>query len=154
MQTITESIMCIASRLERIADQHIFRHIDLSAISVKILFIIHIHPSITPSDIQESVGGTKSNISQRLNYLEKKGFITRTHTKDADKRTVSLTLTPIGKKKITTIKKWLTKANLHLEKHFTQKELHTHFDFLKKLHTVLDHEEKNHSHKLYTCKKI
>ncbi len=148
MQTIPESIMCVAIRLERIADHHIFRHVDLSAMSVKILFIINDAASITPSAIQEIVGGTKSNISQRLNYLEKKKYLSRKHNKNTDKRTVSIVLTPLGKKKIAVVNKWLLKTNLSLEKNFTQKELTSHFAFMQKLHTIIDDVEHE---KTFTC---
>ncbi len=141
MHTISESIMCIAHRFERLGQKHIFAQADLSSVSAKILFVINMHRHISPSDIHDALGGTMSNISQRITYLEKNGFITRIHS-TTDKRKISLSLTPLGKQKITDIKKWLKKGNVCIEKQFTKEEIAQHFAFCKKLHATLDTAEK------------
>ena len=141
MHTISESIMCIAHRFEKLGQKHIFAQADLSSVSAKILFVINMHHHISPSDIHEALGGTMSNISQRITYLEKNGFIKRIHS-TSDKRKISLDLTPLGKQKTAVIEKWLKKGNVCIEKQFTKKEVAQHFAFCKKLHTILDTAEK------------
>lgn len=143
MQTISDSIIGAAMRLEGIANKHIFSHIDITSASIKIMCVLLKCPSAnTPGGILEAIGGTKSNISQRLAFLEKNGFIKRKHADaGSDKRKVTICLTPKGKKKLLEAEKLIQKANMYLEKHFTNEELASHFAFFKKLNDILNKEE-------------
>ncbi len=147
METISESIIHAAMRLENIANKHIFSHLGMTSASIKIMFVLKKCPAYnTPTKILEAIGGTRSNISQRLDFLEKKGFITRKHQElDSDKRKVNIMLTSQGKAKLMEAEKWLEKANMYLEKYFTQEELASHFAFFQKLNEALDAEEENKS---------
>ena len=140
MPTISESFMCIAHRFSQLGQKHIFGHADISLISAKILFVISAKPDISPSMIRDMLGGTMSNISQRLSYLEKHNLIARVHDA-SDKRKISFMLTDLGKKKAAMIRRWVKKGNVSIEKHFSKDELAHHFAFCSKLHTILDKAE-------------
>ena len=144
MANISDPIMSTATKLERIANVHIFSHIGLSSANIKIMCILDRMKITTPSGILKFLGGTRSNISQRLDFLEKKGYILRKHdSTSADKRKVNIQLTTAGRRKLTEAEKWLKKANLYLEKYFTKKELAAHFAFFKKLNEILDRDSDN-----------
>lgn len=149
--TISDSIIRTAMRLENIANKHIFKHIDMTSASIKIMCIIAKCPDCnTPTKILELAGGTRSNISQRLDHLEKQGFIVRKHANNgSDKRQVNISLTSEGKTKLAHTEAWVKKANLYLEKYFTKEELAAHHAFFRKLNVILDTEEANK-----TCKII
>ena len=144
MANISDPIMSTAAKLERIANVHIFSHIGLSSASIKIMCILDRMKITTPSGILEFLGGTRSNVSQRLDFLEKKGYVLRKHDSTSpDKRKVNIQLTTTGKKKLAEAEKWLKKANLYLEKYFTKKELEAHFAFFEKLNEILDRDYDN-----------
>lgn len=148
-QPVAKQIIYIASRLEAIANHFVFNPAGLSSASVKILDILRCNTMLTPSDILEKIGGTKSNVSQRLNFLEKEGFIARTHSQySQDKRRVAIKLTAKGNKKLSEMHERLKKAQLHLEKHFTKAELDAHYAFFEKIKLLLD-TEKNEIKKLF-----
>lgn len=145
MDNLSEPIMQAALRLQKIAQQHIFHKIGLSSTSVKILYIIDRKKNTTPSDIMNTVGGTRSNISQRLSHLEKMGYIVRTHhNASTDKRIVHVSLTTLGTEKIREIRKWVKKANICIEQYFTPAELAAHNAFFAKLNTLLAQAENDH----------
>lgn len=144
MANISDPIVSTAAKLERIANSHIFIHIGMSSASIKIMCILHKTSVTTPSAIQEYMGSSRSNVSQRLDFLEKQGYISRKHSPlSKDKRKVDISLTSMGKRKLKEAEKWLRKANLYLEKYFTKKELDAHFAFFKKLNEILDRESNN-----------
>lgn len=146
MDNISDPIIRMSMRLQKITQQNILDKIGLSSVSVKILFIIDSTPIISSSDILHVIGGTRSNISQRLSFLEKKGYIARDQKpSETDKRVIHIFLTPLGKKKVLSIKQWITKANICIEKYFTPEELAAHRDFFIKLNTVLDQEIAAHT---------
>ncbi|MFA7319739.1 MAG: MarR family transcriptional regulator, partial [Parcubacteria group bacterium] len=72
-----EPIICLARRMEIIADKYVFKPLGISPISMKILKALKWHASLSPSDLIEITNSTKSNISQRLNLLEKEGSVRR-----------------------------------------------------------------------------
>lgn len=148
-----QMIMCLAHRIETIGNKYIFSPLGLSSSSVKILGMLAHHKSLTPSQILKMSNSTKSNISQRLNFLEKAGWITRDYGSDKnDKRKVSVILTDQGKEKLKGMKKIMEKAKMSISKKFTKNELEMHKAFISKLHTILDCEEKELT-KLLTEKK-
>ncbi|MFZ2188669.1 MAG: transcriptional regulator [Candidatus Moraniibacteriota bacterium] len=141
--SIIEPIIFTASRLEAIADRCLFRPIGINISSVKIMGLLCHKKIMTPKEILELAGGTKSNISQRLNFLEKKGYIkTQKNTFD-DKRKLSITLTPIGKAKLKEMQKHIHKVKLELESNFTKKEIEQHFAFFNKLNKLVNAEKKD-----------
>ncbi|EKD58375.1 MAG: hypothetical protein ACD_56C00141G0005 [uncultured bacterium] len=136
------SIVCLAHRVEGMANKYIFLPMGLSSTSVKILGMLSHHAFLTPSQIIEMSSSTKSNISQRLSFLEKEGLIARDYASDRrDKRKVKVTLTSKGKEKMKEIQKVMHKAKLSVEKEFSEKEMTAHKAFIKKLNGVLDNSE-------------
>ncbi len=137
-----EPIVCMTHRFESIVNKYVFQPMNLSSISVKILKLLHENASMTASALVEITGATKSNMSQRLSFLEKEGFLTRTYASDnKDKRKILINLTSLGKEKITDLEKRFKKAKISFEKKFTEKELAQHKAFFRKLSDILDNEE-------------
>lgn len=140
---LANSIIYIASRLEAVANRYVFAPQGLSSASVKIMGLLCCQQALTPSEILEKIGGTKSNISQRLNFLEKEGLIERTYAQYAnDKRRVAIALTKKGNIILQEMRKRLKAAQISLESNFSQKELTEHRKFLEKINGILDMEEK------------
>lgn len=140
---LVEPIMTTAARMEAIADQYIFRPLGLTTSTGKILKALLRHRTTTPGDLLRIVGGTKSNITQRLDILEKRGYVSRKHgeKKDGDKRQVQVALTAEGKRKIKAVEVRIRHANICLEEYFGKEELERHFDFFRKLNGILDESE-------------
>lgn len=140
LEPITKNIIITASRLEHIADKYIFEPMGLSAITVKILNILTEMEPLSPTQIMEKLGGTKSNISQRLNLLQKKGFIERVYAREtADKRKIAIQMTKTGRKKWEEIIETFKARSMdHLHKCFTAAELEAHHRFHAKLNSILD----------------
>lgn len=114
----------------------------LSSTSMKILKLLKNRGPLTASKLIEITGATKSNLSQRLNFLEKENHILRTYASDKkDKRKVLIELTLTGKKMMLGIEKRLQKAQISFEKKFSEKEIAQHKAFIKKLNSILDSEE-------------
>lgn len=146
--SIIEPIIFTASRLEVIANRYIFGPIGMNIPSVKIMGLLCRKKVMTPKEIMELIGGTKSNISQRLDSLEKKGYIKTRKSRNNDKRKVFVELTMSGKGKLGEIKSQLRKVKLELESNFTKKEIEKHCAFFKKLDGLINLSEKKFS----TCK--
>ncbi|MEI8103805.1 MAG: MarR family transcriptional regulator [Candidatus Moraniibacteriota bacterium] len=137
-----EPIICLAHRIEAIADTYVFKPMGISAMSMKILQLLKNHESLTPSDLIQMLHSTKSNISQRLNFLEKEKYITRIYASDeADKRKVAVRLTLVGKRMISTLEKRFRKAHISFEKKFTEREIAQHRAFIKKLTSIIESSE-------------
>lgn len=137
------SIVCLAHRIEGLANKHIFMPMGLSSISVKILGMLAHHKSLTPGQILEMSQSTKSNISQRLKFLEKEGLVTRDYGSDEnDKRLVKVILTTKGKEKLKVMLRMMEKAKLSVEKKFTEAELQSNRAFIQKIHSIINSEEK------------
>lgn len=114
----------------------------LSSTSVKILGMLSHHKSLTPSQIIEMNNSTKSNISQRLSFLEKEGLITRDYATDKkDKRKVKVLLTDLGEKKLKEMHKVMTKAKISVEKKLSKGEIAQHEAFMQKLNDIMDSSE-------------
>jgi DNA-binding MarR family transcriptional regulator len=137
-----EPIFCLAHRMETIVDKYVFKPMGISPISVKILKALSLHFPLSPGDLIEITNSTKSNISQRLNILEKEGSVRRNYASDKnDKRKVQLQLTVFGRKKIAIIEKRFEKAHISFARKFSAKELEQHRLFMQKINTILDKEE-------------
>ncbi len=137
-----ESVVCLAHRMEAIANKYVFQPMGISPVSMKILKALKIHVSLSPSDLIEITNSTKSNISQRLNFLEKEGSIHRNYASDkSDKRKVQLQLTATGKNKLATIEKRFEKAHISFSRKFSAEEIEHHQLFMQKINAILDKEE-------------
>ena len=134
-----EYILATATRLEVVANKYVFHPMNISFMSVKILGYLSCSKKATPTDILNSVGGTRSNISQRLNYLEKEGYIIRTFAKFSDdKRKVVIKITNKGNNILEEVSQRLSRAQKALKSRFTKKELEDNEAFCKKMMINLD----------------
>jgi DNA-binding MarR family transcriptional regulator len=150
--SIIEPIIFTASRLEVIANRSLFRPIGMNISSVKILNLLCKKKLMTPKEIMQLAGGTKSNISQRLDSLEKRGYIKTQKNIFDDKRKMSVKLTLAGRKKLQEIKDKFEQVKLGLEANFDRKEILQHFAFFDKLNKIIDSEEKNLTKYKFFCK--
>lgn len=133
-----EFIIATATRLEVIANRFVFHPMNLSSATVKIMGYLCCAKKATPTDILNSVGGTRSNISQRLNFLEKEGYIVRTFAKfSSDKRKIVVKITERGKRTLQEVSKRLEKAQKALKDNFTKKELEGNEAFCRKMMDIL-----------------
>lgn len=141
---ITHPIVYTAARLEAIANRFVFGPMGATAASMKILGLLRQNGALTARRIVELGGGTKSNVSQRLDYLEKKKYIARVQDVfAADKRKVLVKLTRTGKEQLVEVRKRMKKAQICLAKCFTEKEIRQHVKFFEKINRIIDKEEKN-----------
>ncbi|NTW26970.1 MAG: ArsR family transcriptional regulator [Candidatus Moranbacteria bacterium] len=137
-----EPIICITHRLEAIANKYVFQPMGFSHMSMKILKSLATSGPLTSSDLIRITSATKSNMSQRLSFLEKEDYVTRTHAENTgDKRKVIIKLTASGKRRLTDLEKRLQKAQISFEKKFTKNEIAQHKAFFKKLSVILDNGE-------------
>lgn len=150
--SIIEPILFTACRLETIANRYLFGPKKMTVSTVKILRLLEKRGSLNSKDILEKIGGTKSNISQRLAFLEKKGYIKTRRNVSTDKRKLFVKLTPLGKEKFEELKKHLRKVKLELESNFSKEEIQKHFDFFNKLNKFVDLKEKSFSRCKDFCK--
>ena len=138
-----ELIHLLGHKMESIADRFIYRPMKLSSINAKILFIASRRQAVTPGELMQLTNSSKSNISQRLNVLEKEGLVKRHHASTArDGRVMEIMITEHGREKLREINKYLTKAKICLDKRFTQEELRANIAFLQKLLDFLSAQEK------------
>lgn len=91
-------MIALANAAERIADKGLFSQFGLSATTGGVLLMVNMFPETTPTDVMKRFGCTRSNVTQRLDKLEKMKLLKRMANKGSDKRSVSLQLTPSGKK--------------------------------------------------------
>lgn len=139
--SIIEPIIHTATRMEVLSNRYLFRPVGMNIASIKILELINKKKSTTSKEIMELIGGTKSNISQRLNSLEKKGLIRAHKNIFGDKRKTLIKLTLTGKRKLQEMKKHLDKTKLELEANFSKEEIKKHFAFFNKLNKLIELKE-------------
>ncbi len=150
--SIAEYIVVTGVRLKTIANRFLFAPMGTTNAKFRILRMLSDGKPKRPSDIIKFAGGTKSNVSQRLNSLEDDGLILRLPPqKGSDRRNVLIQITPKGDKAIKKLITCLIKATKELEKHFAGKEIADVFAFLDKTNRILDEKEKTIP-KLFTCK--
>lgn len=137
-----EPIVCLAHRFEAIANKYVFQPMGLSSISMKILKLLKHHGPLTASDLISMTSATKSNMSQRLSFLEKERYINKSYASDKkDKRKIIIDLTPTGKEMIANLEKRFEKAQISFKKKFSEKEIAQHRAFFNKLNIILDSGE-------------
>lgn len=137
-ESFSDSFVLTAIRIEALSERYLFKPAGISSASFKILAFIKSHPECSPTNIMDYLGGTKSNITQRLNFLEKANLISSARFKDGDKRKIHVSLTPAGLDKIKSVMSSFKKNSIYLEKFFTEKELAEHFSFMRKMNAVLN----------------
>jgi DNA-binding MarR family transcriptional regulator len=142
---IPESILRAAARIKTIADHLVFNPLGMTTSTFRILNLLNDSEGgrMTPGELLKFSGGTKSNMSQRLNFLEKQSLIKRALPGEGeDNRKVFITLTTAGKNLVKTVQLKMQKAKLKLEDHFTAQEIVNHFAFIEKLNSFLDENAK------------
>jgi len=127
-----------AMRMERMADNSIFKPLNLTTASFRILMTLKEMGPQSPSGIMDYLGGTKSNVTQRLNYLAKKKLVTLIHGAEKDKRRSLVSITDLGAKQIKDACKLFEQKDLHIENYFTTKEMQDFLRLIRKLNTGLD----------------
>lgn len=138
---IISPLFCATQLLEALGNRYIFNPVGLTATSFKILSALK-KERATPSALLCQVGGLKSNLSQRLRALEKKGLIRRLANENTgDKRQVFFQLTANGRKILQQAEAHAKHASLSFEKRFTKKELERHYAFFAKLTRLLAEKE-------------
>lgn len=132
-----------AMRLEMMADRFMFKPLGLTTASFRILMLLdHLGPQ-APSEIMDLIGSTKSNVTQRLNFLDRQGLIKLKRKEGSDRRRVSVIITTLGVKQINAARKLFKKHNLHIENYFSAKEMKDFLSLLRKLNQGLDKCEIN-----------
>lgn len=136
------SIVSTARRLTAVAEECVFKPIKLSHTSVRIMDILRHRKSASFNEIVEIMGESKSNVSQRINTLVKQRLLKKVFGSDPkDKRKSEISLTAQGVKKMEEIERKMKRAQVHLGKIFSRRELHNHFAFFEKINRVLDEKE-------------
>lgn len=138
----SEDFIFVGEKIESMANKYIFNPMGLSMSSMRILSYLQNKKITTAKELIQLTGKSKSNITQRLNTLEKNGLIIRDKDLESkDKRETFLKITSLGKNKIKEAMKKIEKFHLSKEKFFTKKEIESHIQFMKKLIIFLDKEE-------------
>lgn len=138
-----QRLIMIATRLEANANRYYFEPMGLTTTYCKIICMLASKEGMTPTEILRMTGGTKSNISQRLDVLEKQGYAKRSTPDTGDKRNVRIELTEKGRNKFEEVKEFVNKKSDFLEQQFTTEEkIHLH-NIIDKLNKIMDgHDER------------
>lgn len=142
IDSLSNSFVMTAMRLEALMERYLFKPSGLSAASFKILAFVKNNKNCSPSEMLDYLGGTKSNITQRLNFLERSSFICSSKSKEGDKRKILVCLSSAGETKLTEVMNKFRKNSIHFEKFFTKEEISNHLSFMVKLNESLDKTEK------------
>lgn len=145
-KSVAKLIIFTAARLEQFANVYVFKPMGLTTTAVKIMGLLHFHGPLTPTDILKLIGGTKSNVTQRLNFLEKSGLVDRAAPKktSSDRRKKMIKLTAGGIKKLVLASELINKKSLDLEKCFNKKENGQFYEFLIRTNLLVNSVEEEY----------
>lgn len=138
---VTSPIIFTAARMETLANHYVFEPLGLTSATARILILLKCGDTMNSSKLLGKTGCGKSNISQRIRLLEKKGLIKRLNGDRPDKRIIKLEITKNGEKKLEKIASQFKKYSLTLEKHFQAEEMEINYNFFKKINKVFDNLE-------------
>ena len=127
-----------ANRLESVAEQFMFKPMGLTAATFRILMILNGLGPKSPTELIEILGSTKSNLTQRLNWLSKNSLIILTRGKENDRRKTKAKITKLGEQKLQITCQLVKKNNLHIENYFSKKENREFLKLLYELNKGLD----------------
>lgn len=146
LKKMAEKIMYSATRIEAHTNKHIFEPFGITTSGFKILHIIHEFKDATPSQIMNMIGGTKSNITQRINYLVKQKYVKKVSENSSllDKRKTIIRMTDYGQKKYKEIQKIVNENSFILEKLLTSTEKKHLNSLFNKIILLLDEYEKQY----------
>ena len=139
---IFKHIVMTSARLEAFANKHFLEVFGLTLTSLKILDVLSRHMVVTPTQLMTELACTKSNITQRLNVMEKNGLIQRkalSHAKD--KRKVGIGITVLGREKLSEAVRIISTKGVGFEKNFSPAEILACHSFLGKINDLLDQYE-------------
>ncbi len=140
--TLSETIIKMSNRLRAIANHFVFRESGITGSQFCILRLLSRKNNQNSTEILKLIGGTKSNLSQRLKSLERSGFISRLANEvGSDRRNIYFEIAPKGRKLLASLLRRFQKATRKLEKQFSEKELDAQFKFLKKMNDSIDKNE-------------
>jgi len=131
-----------ALRLEMIADRLLFKPLGLTAASFRILAVVDKCGALTPTSLMGYLGGTKSNMTQRLSFLNRAGLIKTSRVPSGDQRKILVSLTPAGRSKVKETLVSFDQYNSQIEKFFSKLEIKNFINFVMKLNRGLDACEK------------
>lgn len=138
----SEDFIFIGEKIESMANKYVFGPMNMSLSAMRILGYVDCHDKITAKELIDLTGKSKSNITQRLNLLEKNGLLVRIKNhKSKDQRETFLKITPLGKSRMKEAFKKIEKFHLSKEKFFSKKEIEAHIKFMHKLTIFLNKEE-------------
>jgi DNA-binding MarR family transcriptional regulator len=139
---IFKHIVMTSARLEAFANKHFLEVFGLTLPSLKILDVVSRHKAVTPTQLMKELGCTKSNITQRLDVMEKNKFIQRTSlSRSKDKRRVGIGITDLGKEKLAEAVHIISAKGIGFEKMFSPKEIVACHSFLGRINDLLDQYE-------------
>lgn len=129
-----------AARIQAYANRLYFEPIGLTTPCAIILHLLKHHGLMTPTEILKYMGGTKSNISQRLRTLERDGLITRKENNTDDKRQITILLTELGLQKYTTFERLISATTklVESELEITEEERLACHRLITKINKFLD----------------
>ena len=143
-KSIPESILRTAARIKTLSDRFVFNPVGMTTSTFRILNLLYEskNNSLTPGELLKFSGGTKSNMSQRLNFLEKQDYIKRVGGKGGeDRRKVFVELTSKGKSLVKNINTRTARVKNRLERDFPKQEINQYFDFIAQVNQFLDEGE-------------
>ncbi|MFZ4648102.1 MAG: MarR family winged helix-turn-helix transcriptional regulator [Patescibacteria group bacterium] len=137
-QGIPSLLILTSFRLELVLEKLVFKPLGITSASFRILFILdHLGP-VSPVEIVDLIGATKSNLTQRLNFLSRSGFIKKEIGNLKDRRKIILHLTPVGKNKVKETLEIFKIVNKHIESHFTKTEKKEFLRLIGKINTAVE----------------
>ncbi|MDD5438315.1 MAG: MarR family transcriptional regulator [Patescibacteria group bacterium] len=139
-----------AARIQAYANRLYFEPVGLTTSCAIILHLLNHHGSMTPTEILKHMGGTKSNISQRLRTLERDNLIERNENDSEDKRQIMVSLTERGLQRHNAFNNLISSTTKQLESEleFTKEEHLACQRVIEKINNFLD----LHANEL--CKRI
>lgn len=144
---IFKRIIITAARLEAFANKHFLAAFNLSITSLKILDMLSKCTGMTPTQLMEELACTKSNITQRLDVLEKNGFIQRiVPVGSRDKRRVMVQITALGKSTLAEVIVSMQKKGFEFETALGFNETAQCHDFLNKINELFHLYENETTH--------
>jgi len=133
----------IMGRYESILENKVLKGTKLSTTNLKILTITMFLGSVTQSKILKYMHTTAANLSQRIRWLEKNGYIKiKLLSQSDDRRKKEIKVTQKAEKEVSLALKLVAQFKKKLAQHFSKKELIQTVKYFSKLSWILDKYEK------------
>ena len=144
--SIFSQIVKTANRLEVLANKYILEPLELTISSLTILDLIYKDKSVTPTQMMKAIYCSKSNITQRLNVMEKGGLIVRKPSpSEKDKRKIGIAMTEEGKKRYLQAMTVVRSKGAEVESRLRKADIADHHLFLENINRILDSYEQKKS---------